>query len=322
MVRVPIGASAILLVACGRVYRPVQPIVTTSPVLNATVSEVTEVAVPARLVVVVLTSAIERVRLRGAKLVDLREISCSKGIDFDRIERDGRLEREGPLDIEQSHELRFEFGGPEVARLLQRGHALDIEIEGPLGRSCTRVMLPAHIHDAQWRSEPTGVGFYTAVGVRTYPAVSQRIDWSAPGVSVDVRFGASFEKSRVSAGAAVDTREDVPGERFQVFDIGFERAVLQYARLSLWLGAGYDLVLDFRDTGAKPFPLRHVLHGPQITPGLACTLLQGDLPFGAYPRPLILRLSLDAPQMVWFGSGDVPKATVVSVFALALTLDM
>jgi hypothetical protein len=183
------------------------------------------------------------------------------------------------------------------------------------------VVLPSH-HDGRWRSEPTGVGFFAALGARAYPAVSQRIDGSTPGVSLDDKFGMSFEKSRIWAGSAIDTREDVPGERFQVLALGFDRTVIQAGKWSVWLGAGYDAVLDFHDTGAKPLPLRHVLHGPHLTPALTYALARGDLPFGAYPRPLILRLALEAPQAIWFGSGDAPKATVVSGLALMLTLDM
>jgi hypothetical protein len=314
---------ALALFGCGRSYRPSEPAVALGRAVNATVAHVQVGAVPSSVTVSVRTTGIDGARLRGAKLVPTTNAPCSEGLVFDRLERDGIPAIEGPIAIDGSHDIDLVFDGPEVHQRLETPLAIDLELEGPAGRSCTRALLPFGSNDAGWQSTPTGVGLFASLGARAYPAVSGRIDGARPGVSFEERIGAAFGDNRLFAGLAVDPGRQPPSERFLVLGAGLDRAVYKVSRWTFWLGAGYDVVLDYENTGAPgPLGVRHTLHGPRVTPGIGYTLVDTSLPLRLYPRPIFFRVGLDAPTALWFGTTGAPKATLVSAIALGLTIDL
>ena len=320
------GAIVLLALGCGRTYRPLEPSVMSGPVVNATAYRVEAGGVPGDVTVRVRTTAIEGASLRGARLAARSSPACSGGRAFHQMWQDGAVRLEGPVDIAGSHDLGFVFAGPEAVTLLGGPATLDLELEGPGGRSCARIDLLSGPDDPRWKVTSTAVGASAGFGARAYPAVSHEIDGTKPGWSVEERIAISFGRNRLLADLAADTRDSrSSGLYFVVLGAEVDRALWERGRWAVWLGAGYDLALFYKrpeTQTAGPLALYHALHGPRITPALSFALL--DAPYGlpVYGRHLAIRLEARAPTAMWLGTGDAPRTTFVMATGLALTLDM
>src|SRR4051812_39494675 len=131
-------ALPFLLAACTRTYEAAPPRVATHPAVNMAVYGMAMTFGP-NVEVRLSSSGLAGTLLRGAKLASLSSEPCSEGVEFDRIESDGIERLEGPLDLHGAHDLVVAFfhAGSSVTE----PSAVDIELDTPTGRSCTRVPL-------------------------------------------------------------------------------------------------------------------------------------------------------------------------------------
>ncbi len=322
LLRLGAALTFVSVLGCGRTYEPKTPLAVTGAAFSVRVDQV-RVSVPTTLGVSATSNALDKTELRSGSLARSSDAPCSAGVPFDTLTVDGTPALEGPASVNGPRRLDFEFAGRAIARQLREPVALDVEVQDPTGRSCVRLPLPTSADEAHFRIEPTGAGFFFAAGARAYPALSTRIDARRPGVSIEERLGASFDEYRLWAGLAVDPRSETPSQSFLVLGAGLDRAVWQHARWTLWLGAGYDLVLDLHSSDTpRRVSVEHTLQGPRVTPGISYTLWRAVLPAYSYPRPVLVRLGLDAPTAVWFGSGGAPQATLVSAVALGAAVEL
>lgn len=281
------------------------------------------VAVPPRLGVSASSNGLDKTELRGGTLARSSDAPCSAGLLFNTLTVDGAPALEGPVAIDGPRQLDFEFVGPMILPRLREPVALDVEVQGPSGRSCVRLPLSTNADESQFRILPTGVGFFFDAGARAYPALWRQIDGKKPGISFEERFGASFDEYRLWTGLAADPGGTPPSQSFLVIAAGLDSALWEQARWTLWFGAGYDLVLDLHSSGTpRRASLEHTLQGPRLTPGISYALWRAFPPVYLYPHPIVLRVGLDAPTAVWFGSGSAPRATLVSAVALGVSLDL
>jgi hypothetical protein len=109
-------ALAIAALGCGRDYRPKEPVVAVGPLLSATAYRANVNAPPITLAVWLHTTGIAKAQLRGARLVSPSSPLCADGLAFDRLERDGSAEIEGPIAIDATHDLLVQFEGSEVQK--------------------------------------------------------------------------------------------------------------------------------------------------------------------------------------------------------------
>ncbi len=323
LLRVAAALTLVSVLGCGRIYEPKTPVTVAGSSLSARLDQVRVSISPVKLGVSATSNGLDGTELRAGRIAHSSDAPCSAGIPFETLSVNGIAAVEGPTAVSGPRQLDFEFAGLALAERWREPVALDVEVQGPSGRSCVRLPLPTKADEADYRIQPTGAGFFVAAGARAYPALSTRIDGKKPGISFEERIGANFGEYRLWTGLAADPGSTGPSESFLVLAAGLDRALWEHARWTLWFGAGYDLVLDLQSSGTpRRASLEHLLQGPRVTPGISYALWRALPPVYAYPRPIVLRIALDAPTAVWFGSGSAPQATVVSAVTLGVSIDL
>jgi hypothetical protein len=296
------------LEACSRTYDAAPPRIVTHPAVNLAAYQLT-IALAPTVEVRLSSSGLEGTLLRSAKLTALSADPCSAGVDFDRIESDGIERLEGPLDLRGAHDVRVAFF--RAGSTITEPSAVDIELDTPTGRSCTRVPLRG-AEESGWRlHEDAGAGFSVSVGGRGFPVSTTSAVGVEPLWFLDERLGVAFGPHRIWAEFAGG-----PGRTTGYADIilaaGADRVLFETGRLALMLGAGYEAVWNvYKAPGEQRSSQRYFLHGPRVTPSLSFTFLQNVPRIGLPAGRRTFYAELEMPTSVWFGTGDAPATTFV-----------
>jgi hypothetical protein len=305
----------LFLAACTRTYDAVPPRVVTHPAVNMAAYRMSMALAPT-VEVRLSSTALEGTSLRGAKLAPISSDPCSAGLAFDRIESDGVERVEGPLDLAGAHALTLAFY--RVGSAVTEPSAIDLELDTPTGRSCTRVPLRGAEGPAWKLHDDASPGFSISLGGRGFP-VSTTSSWGVmPLFFIDERLGAAFGPHRIWFEFAGG-----PGRTTGYADIvlaaGADRALLEAGRLALMLGAGYEVVWNvYKAPGEQRSSQRYVLHGPRLTPSLSFTFLENVPRIGLPAGRRTFYAELEMPTSVWFGTGDAPPTTFVPGLGLNL----
>jgi hypothetical protein len=301
--------------ACTRTYDAAPPRVVTHPAINMAAYRMAIAWVPT-VEVRLQSSALEGTVLRGAKLAPLSSDPCSAGVDFDRIEADGIERLEGPLDLRGNHDLDVSFY--KAGSIVTEPSAVDLELDTPTGRSCTRVPLRG-AESPDWTvHRDSSPGLSISVGTRGFPISTTSTVGVEPLWFLDERLGAAFGPYRIWTEFAGGPGRTT-GYGDIVLAIGADRAVVEAGRFAFMLGAGYEVVWNvYKAPGEERSSQRYAFHGPRVTPSFSYTFLN-DLPrIGLPAGRRTFYAELEMPTSVWFGTGDAPHTTLVPGLGLSL----
>jgi len=308
-------ALPLLLASCARAYDAAPPRVATHPAVNMAVYRMAITLGPS-VELRLSSTALEGTLLRSAKLAPLSSEPCSEGVEFNRIESDGIERLEGPLDLHGAHDLVLAFfrAGSSVTE----PSAVDVELDTPTGRACTRVPLRG-ADGTGWKVRDDGSpGFSVSVGGRGFPASTTSSVGVQPLFFLNDRLGVAFGRNRIWGEFAGG-----PGRTMGYADIlvaaGADRVLFEAGRLALMLGAGYEAVWNvYKAPGEQRSSQRYFLHGPRVTPSLSFNLLRDVPRMGLPAGRRTFYAELEMPTSVWFGTGDAPPMTFVPGLGLSL----
>lgn len=324
LVRRILGALLTLsTLACTRDFRPAGQSVVQTPWVNARLDQV-EAGPPGRVRVWLRLAARPGVKLWDAQLAKASSPACVAGAALETLQRDGAPSAQMPLELRTDQELVLEYQDPAQSvwknqfAILRAGAAVDLSLRAATGQGCVRVPLVGVRAAPSWALVPRlRAAMESSLSVVTPFHDPGDLD---PVGSVAIRFGIAASAYRLWLdGHAVLTSK--PEERAATapgLGLGADLSLFRAARWHGLLGAGYRA--DFylvRPSDQEPARYRYFLHGPELAPKLLYQLWTEPFVPGL-PGGGRIELGLEAPTVLWLGSGKAPSATLFSGLGLGM----